>query len=111
MIAMIFLTSRFFLASFRPSPKHPRHTCGPFAAHRLEIAALDHVVLNGREKDLEGSDLDLVEVLPQNFPRGSEGSHWKLQSRLRFESRTPEKESTILPLCKSAWGTMCINMA
>jgi hypothetical protein len=37
---------KFFLASFRPSAKLPRHTRGPFAshqcaaAHRLKIAAL-----------------------------------------------------------------------
>jgi hypothetical protein len=41
-----FFIAQFFLASFRPSPKLPRHTCGPFAshqcaeAHRLKIDAM-----------------------------------------------------------------------
>jgi hypothetical protein len=46
MMESYFLLPNFFLASFRPSPKLPRHTFGPFASHqfaaehRLKIAAL-----------------------------------------------------------------------
>jgi hypothetical protein len=36
-----FFIPQFFLNSFRPSPKLPRHTCRPFTAYRLKVAALD----------------------------------------------------------------------
>jgi hypothetical protein len=47
MMESYFFLPQFFLASFRPSPKLPRHTCGPFAshqcaaAHRLKIAGVE----------------------------------------------------------------------
>jgi hypothetical protein len=46
MLESYFFIPQIFLASFRPSPKLPLHTCGPFAshqcaeAHRLKIAAV-----------------------------------------------------------------------
>jgi hypothetical protein len=36
-----FFIPQFFLASFSPSPKLPRHTCGPFVSHQVQIAALE----------------------------------------------------------------------
>jgi hypothetical protein len=38
---MSYFYSIFSSFFFRPSPKLQRHTCGPFAAHRLKIAALE----------------------------------------------------------------------
>jgi hypothetical protein len=77
MMESYFFIPQFFLASFRPSPKLPRHTCGPFAshqcaaAHRLKIAALTE--RRGRVGDIPGLNLrrdtgysDLVRVFPQD---------------------------------------------
>jgi hypothetical protein len=96
----------FFLTSFWPYPKFPRHTCGPFRSHqcaithRLQIADLDYTVLNGRMtnkwcigKDLQGSGHGLTQVLSQHLPGAILENHKSLSQnswcrRPRFKPRT-----------------------
>jgi hypothetical protein len=47
MMGSYFFIPKIFLASFRPSPKLPRHTCGPIDAQRMKIAALEPERLAG----------------------------------------------------------------
>jgi hypothetical protein len=124
LVSTIFLISRFFLNSFRPSPNHPRHTCGPFASHqcapapRLKIAAIGlyYIALNGRISEFErileeaisaksryhlSIFLEGVRDPSRNFSRCSLCRGW--DSSLE----PPEKGSTIVPLYKSAWA-LCI---
>jgi hypothetical protein len=93
----------YFLTSFRPSPKLPRHTCGPFASHhceaaqRLKIADLQYVESNCMisdewwiVKNFEWFLSSLIEVLSWCLLGRTEENHFEAQSWYPVSRRSTE---------------------